>query len=783
MPRAERALLGALLLGGMSCPGRAAPALRLALPSGNLGEALAALGAATGVSIGVTDPRLAARRVAALDGRMTVDAAIRRLTRGFNACPVRIDAQSYRIDPCPIAPRPKPAPPSPIGTASPEAATIIVTASKRNVTAADYAGTAIIVPGDALGPAAGPAGTAAIVARLPTLASTNLGSGRNKLFIRGVADSSFNGPTQATVGQYLGDVRLNYNAPDPDLRLYDIARVEVLEGPQGTLYGAGALGGIFRIVPEPVDLDRPHASLAAGLSDTSHGAPGSDVAAMLNLPVVAGRVGLRGVAYRSIDGGYIDDVARGVSDINRTRTIGGRLALTGDLGDDWAITLSATLQNIDSADGQYAERDLPALERRSAVAQPFDNDYALGSVTLSKQWDETRLISATSMIRHHVDASYDFTPVGGAPTLFVQRNAIALYANETRLSHEGPDGSGWLVGSSLVLDEERLTRTLGLVAAPVRIAGVRNTIADGALFGEITQELARHLLLTAGARVSITRLGGEGLDQGESAGEPSRRQARLLPSVALSWRLGWHDATLFTRVEQGFRPGGLEVNGEADSQTVQRFRGDVITTWELGLRAGQDRPGHLDVAASLFYNSWNDIQADLVGSTGQPYSVNIGRGRIVGAEASLGWRPTAGLSLQASAFLNDSQLTDPATGFSGSDATLLPNIPVVGGRVGLIYSHRLSDRWSVSAATSLRYVGRSRLGVGPLLNIPQGNYLDGSADVRLGDDHIGIDLSVANLTDTTANTFSLGDPFRVAQRQQTTPVRPRTVRLGFDLRF
>jgi len=81
------------------------------------------------------------------------------------------------------------------------------------------------------------------------LASTNLGTGRNKIFIRGVADSSFNGPSQSIVGQYLGDVRLTFNAPDPDLELYDIARVEVLEGPQGTLYGAGSLGGVVRVCP------------------------------------------------------------------------------------------------------------------------------------------------------------------------------------------------------------------------------------------------------------------------------------------------------------------------------------------------------------------------------------------------------------------------------------------------------------------------------------------------------------------------------------------------------
>src|SRR3546814_3098560 len=90
---------------------------------------------------------------------------------------------------------------------------------------------------------------------MASLSSTHLGAGRNKLFIRGIADSSFTGPTQATVGQYLGDIRLSYNAPDPDLRLYDVDNVEVLEGPQGTLYGAGSLGGIIRVVPNAPNPD------------------------------------------------------------------------------------------------------------------------------------------------------------------------------------------------------------------------------------------------------------------------------------------------------------------------------------------------------------------------------------------------------------------------------------------------------------------------------------------------------------------------------------------------
>src|SRR5690606_7870131 len=140
--------------------------------------------------------------------------------------------------------------------ASPPAAPaieIVVVGSKRETPLAEYAGQVEVIDGAELA-FGGVGGTEQITPRTHTVRSTYLGSGRNKLFIRGIADSSFTGPTQSTVGQYLGDLRLSYNAPDPDLRLSDLARVEVLEGPQGTLYGAGSLGGIVRLVPNEPEM-------------------------------------------------------------------------------------------------------------------------------------------------------------------------------------------------------------------------------------------------------------------------------------------------------------------------------------------------------------------------------------------------------------------------------------------------------------------------------------------------------------------------------------------------
>ena len=168
-------------------------------------------------------------------------------------------------------------------------------------------------------------GSATLLARIASLSSTHAGNGRNKLFIRAIADSGVAGPTQATTGQYLGDMRLNYAAPDPDLKLYDVGRVEVLEGPQGTLYGAGSLGGVIRIMPNAPNLGDYGGQMSAGVSVTQHGDPGGDLSAALNMPIIAEKLALRLVGYGVQEGGYIDDVTRDMDDVNRGRPCGAAL--------------------------------------------------------------------------------------------------------------------------------------------------------------------------------------------------------------------------------------------------------------------------------------------------------------------------------------------------------------------------------------------------------------------------------------------------------------------------
>ncbi len=757
----------------------------LSVPRGPLAQSIARLGAQAGVSIGLIDPVLARTHVPAIHGRITVGVAFDRLLKGLPARARRIDALSWRIErvsPAKVAsPRPRPIPVRPPVAPPIDTGTIVVTASKRGTRLSQYPGTVAILDGAVLGRGGGP-GSDALVARLPVLSQTALGPGRNKLFIRGIADSSFNGPSQATTGEYLGDVRLNYSAPDPDLRLIDIDRVEVLEGPQGTLYGAATLGGVVRIVPNAPALDRTQVIVNAGIAATAGGAGSGDGSVTLDLPIVRVAAGLRAVLYRAVDGGYIDDRARDLQDVNRTITRGGRATLRAKPG-GWTIDLGVAYQAINSDDAQYATRDIGARARASRIAQPFDNDYALGSLSATRDIAGMTLRMAGGLVAQNLNARYDFTPAGAfAPVLFAQDNRIRLLSGETSLARQGRDGAGWIAGLSAFQNDERLTRGLGPVESPMRILGVRNEVANISAFFEWSRPIGERLLATVGARLDAAHLVGRPLNGGEGQGDEVRRNERkLLPTLALRWRTVGGD-TLFLRYQEGFRAGGLSVSGSGTA-AVQRFGGDGLKMLEAGGRFANLLGSGFDGAATLSYSHWEDIQADLVDAGGQPFTANIGTGRVIAAELRVDRRLGTGLRGEASLFLNRSRLTRPAAFLGAGEDPALPNIARAGGRAALILDRPIGGGKTLSGEAGVRYVGRSRLGIGPALGFRQGGYVDSRLSLRIGDTRRGFTIDVTNLANGRGNRFALGNPYDVAAGRQTVPLRPRTARIGFDARF
>lgn len=791
-----------------------AQSVQVDAPAGRAAESAVAIARQTGSSIVVADRTLADRRVPAVRGRMTASQAVERLASAAGARAIASGPKSWRLVPAargsgkaagrrerlPAArPARAAAPPEP------PSIEIVVVGSKRETPLAQYAGQAEIIDGEEL-TFGGVGGTDKIVQRIPTVSSTYLGSGRNKLFIRGIADSSFTGPTQSTVGQYLGDLRLSYNAPDPDLRLSDLARVEVLEGPQGTLYGAGSLGGIVRLVPNEPEMGLAAASAMIGGSATQHGALGGDASLTANLPLHGDRSALRFTLNAESQGGYIDKPLLGQDDVNRTAIYSGRATARFELGSDWTVDLVGVAQRTDGRDSQYADRAGPPLTRAARVAEGFDADFAQGQFVITGQLGGVRFKSSTGVTAQEVEERYDATPPDGPEQVFVQNNDTEMVANETRLWQPLDDRFGWLIGASFTHNRTRLTRTLGPPEAQGAVTGVTNVIDEFTLYGEGSWRLAEGLVATAGGRYTRSRLGGEGEDvlpmlaEAFAAITASRTEEAFLPSGSLAASVA-PDTLLYLRYQEGFRPGGLAIAGDF----VARYRNDHVATFEFGGRHGRAGSGPFDLAASVAYTRWNDIQADFIDTNGLPSTANIGDGRIWTVTLTGGVALTPALRIDAGLTYNDGRIDEPSQhlfervapaldipNFSGrfedlppvllQQITEIPNIARFSGRIGFDYRRPVGEELELTIQGWANYVGRSRLGVGPKLGEPQGDYLDTGLTARIGRDDFGVTVGLTNLTDEVGNRFALGTPFAIG-RDQITPLRPRTLRIGLDAAF
>ena len=238
----------------------------------------------------------------------------------------------------------------------------------------------------------------------------------------------------------------------------------------------------------------------------------------------------------------------------------------------------------------------------------------------------------------------------------------------------------------------------------------------------------------------------------------------------------------FFHYQQGDRAGGLAVAPAGSGLESRKFSADALNMDEIGIRLGREAYDPLLVRAALFGADWNHMQADLVDTTGLPYTTNIGRGRLYGLDADVTWRPSPALTLSAAAFLNDSKLVAPESEFAAAGKQTLPNVARNGGRLAAQWQREIV-LGGLSAETSVRYVGKSTLGVGQLLDIPQGNYFVVDADTRLDFGRFTLSVNLNNIGDVRANTFAFGNPFSRAQRNQMTPLQPRTLRLGIEARF
>lgn len=746
------------------------------IPAGPLSGSIRSLSDQTGVSVGFAGPmpsivtRSVRRAASAAE-------ALRQMLEGSGYRAVATGPSSFRIERVPTPRRAQPSV-TPAPHPNPTEPDIVVTARKRSELLSTLPATDHVVRPDRLQAASGIPGSEAIGREIPSVSMSSMGAGRNRLFLRGIGDGPLNGFNQGSVALLLDEARLNYDAPDPDWALVDIGQVEIVEGPQGPLYGTGALGGIVKVSTNRPDLSHSSLRVVASLSDTEDSGVSNSQSVVLNAPVLQGRLGVRAAVYREQLDGWIDNIGS-ASNANRERLAGGRLALRWSPAERWTVDLAGAIQNRRTRDSQYVDGNRGALERPDRLREPRDLDAKLAMMTVKGPVGGLELASITSLSRQEAVASYDATPL--APALGTIGNTLVeddrhyrLFDQEVRIANARGHRLEWLAGTSLI---QASTDAQIVARDSVRtqpLLTLKRTVTEAALFGEASIAITPELRLGGGARIFSDNIDDEG-QEGQSVRKRGLRNIRASGDASLSWTPAAH-TTLFLRGATAYRPGGINAEPAASQPA---YEADELASLELGVRHQLLRTLSLD--ATLYAARWQHVQADELLANGLVATRNAGNALNLGLEGDVRWSPGPGFVLSGG-FIVQSARLETSGRASGIDDPRLPAVPQAAVRLKADHGFRLG-RWDGRAGFGLRYSGATHLSFDPVFDRRTGGHLTIDASLTLSRNGWALGLAGDNLTNSTADVFAFGNPYRVRAEPQRTPARPRTVGITLSRNF
>jgi outer membrane receptor protein involved in Fe transport len=672
-----------------------------------------------------------------------------------------------------------------------------------------------------------------IGAYVPGLQVDSLGSpGQTQLTIRGIAPVSFN----ATVGTYIDDAPIGATSFHNrggffglDLLPYDVQRIEVLEGPQGTLYGANSIGGLLKYVLTQPRLDGTTVQVGAdALSVADSTGTGTGARAMLNTQLVPGALGLiASYAYEHTPG-FTDNFQTGQMDQNALRQDSGRLALLWKIRDNVSLTLGAFYQHS-SADGN-ATVALDPTTLEPLQGKLTDNNFlpnlfheVLRYYSADLHWDLSwaKLVAVSSYSDQSIGLVQD-------NTLFIQGligalggpvNDLSAFGNpltnykftgEVRLSSPTDVALEWLVGvyydhedgtniqtlTAQLADgrtDTSISPVLGVPLNPLLVASLPTLYKEYAGFGDLTYHITQRFDLSAGVRyaenkqaftqialpgTAFTALGV--IAPGTFPGSSSQDVWTYSASPRFHFS---PDVMGYIRVASGYQPGGPNT---ALPGVPSAVNASTLSNYEVGLKS---ELWHHRAALNVsgFDLEWKKIQVLGALPNGVAYNFNGGTARSRGFDAEGMVRPLKGLQLAATATYTDAVFTQAIPSETVISGSPLPFTPKWSGSFRAEYSHALVGDWNARVGGGLRLVGArydsgisfvTGLTVADLFRVKSYTALDLNGGV--GNSRYTVGLYVKNVTDKraylTIQNTSTGET-------EGTVLQPRTIGLSVDVKF
>ncbi len=676
---------------------------------------------------------------------------------------------------------------------------------------------------------------------IPGLSLTQTNPGESRVILRGINTGSVG----STIAIYVDDTPFGSSSSlgnaailAGDFDPFDVTRIEVVRGPQGTLYGSNALGGVLRFITNPPRLGVFEARAQGGVENVDEGGFGWSGNALVNVPLGDG-VAVRASGYYRRSPGYIDATGRTGEDINDADIYGGRVSVLFEPTETLSVRLTAIAQNIRADSASSFDVNVATLEpvgangRRTRVEFfPDANnvDYRLYNGTLNWDFGFATLTSVTSFGRLEqaqlTDNTFGVTPLlpliallyGSAVPLGLTQDADIdqeKFTQEVRLASQSPDSLEWLIGGYYTRETVNLFqqflpfelptqqfRPRALLGRPEFLTAALDSIyKEYAGFANVTWHITPRWDVSAGGRyshneqnsVQITDGGFQVLQGLPAPLQISGQSSESVFTWSLSTRFEVSDQTSFyARVAKGYRPGGPNVVPPgAGPDFPAQFSADTLISYELGVRAQTvDRSFAID--ASIYYLDWNDILIfgsfpSAIGPVGA--NDNGGGARSYGAEVSATLRPIRGLTVQLNGAYNNAKLTDDTPLVTGGlDGDELPYSPELTANASVDYQWELAGGATAFVGGDVRLVGEQagdfsaayRLTFGRQLEIPSYEVVDLRAGVAFR--NFTVTAYARNIADS-GGFVALGGFGARPGGLAGTVIRPRTIGLTVGADF
>lgn len=492
---------------------------------------------------------------------------------------------------------------------------IIVTAQKREERLQDVPISITLLGGEALDKSR-EEGLTEMLRRVPGIAAPVVSLGAPSIAIRGVtADGSVFGGAP-TASYYIDAVPFGFvrSALLPDSNLYDLDRIEVLRGPQGTLFGANAQNGVVRILTRDPDLSDFELKGRGSVSLTRDGGTNYRGDLAVNIPLVEDRLAARAVVGYTDRSGWID--RPGQSNIDSAKFYNARLKLEAKPTDTLSLVGTFWL-NSSRIDDQSLGNDRGL--NTSPGASPVRSDQYVYALRANYDAGAVNISNAVSYFDYSLISSLDLSPLGPFASGLVQKVDFGsrVFSEELNFSSVGDGPWRWSAGASYRRVSDRFIQYFGnSVAGFAAVADYDDRSEAWAVFGELTRTfLDGRLELTGGLRyfedkqrldenISTTLVPGAPLLHAEAGFKA------LTPRAVITW-LPERNLTFYASYAQGFRSGLLQQPSVLlVAPNIPPAKPDRLHNYELGAK-GSLWDGALQFDAAIYYIDWKDIQQGL----------------------------------------------------------------------------------------------------------------------------------------------------------------------------